>query len=323
MPSDTTLTQYASRIAILDKAGVDAVAKPSSLVAWFKETEQGESSQKLYLSAIKQAVTDPSSIVKGFGVKDDIMIEKEKDRIQNEKNKEKRDAFQKAVDDGKFKTFPKELQNLIDELYGKQNKKDKEQKLSDKQEVKFVPFAEILTAQKTLAKKENKTAEDMKDYLIISLYTLMPPVRADYGDMMLFPKFDKNRSGNELIIKEKGMEFVFREYKTQKTYGVVRIKVSKPLEKVIQEYLDSLKATPSYLFGEKEISPSYFAALVEKTMKRVVGKPVGVSLIRHAYITSVYPSLKTIKQKELLARKMMHSTNLQEQYNLPEKADME
>lgn len=323
MPSDTTLTQYASRIAILDKAGVDAVAKPSSLVEWFKKTEQGESSQKLYLSAIKQAVTDPASIVKGFGVKDDDKIEKEKDRIQNEKNKEKRDAFQKAVDDGKFKTFPKELQDLIDELYGKQNKKDKGQKLTKNQEEKFVPFAEILEAQKKLAAKPNKTEEEMKDYLMISLYTLNAPVRADYGDMMLFPKFDKNRGGNELLIKQKGMEFVFREYKTSKTYGVVRIKVSKPLEKVIQEYLDSLKATPSYLFGEKEISPSYFAALVEKTMKRVVGKPIGVSLIRHAYITAVFPSLKTIKQKEDLARRMHHSTNLQEQYNLPEKADME
>ena len=278
MVAESTLKQYASRIAILEKAGVDAVAEPSSLVAWFKKTEQGESSQKLYLSAIKNANPDK---------------------------------------------FPKELQDLIDELYGKQNKKDKEQKLSAKQEVKFVPFSEILTAQKALAKKENKTAEEMKDYLMISLYTLTPPVRADYGDMMLFPKFSKNRSGNELIIKEKGMEFVFREYKTSKTYGVVRIKVSKALEKVIQEYLDSLDKTPSYLFGEKEITPSYFAALVEKTMKRVIGKPVGVSLIRHAYLTAMFPSLKTIKQKQALARKMLHSTTLQEQYNIPSLAEMD
>lgn len=268
MPSESTLKQYASRIAILTKAGISPMGNPQSLLKWFEANKHGESSQKLYLSAIKNM------------------------------NPEK---------------FPKVLQDKINELYGKQNLQDKEQKLTAKQEINYVKFEDILAAQKKLADKPTKTAAEMKQYLIISLYTLNAPVRADYGDMLLFKKYNKDRKGNELIVK-KNMEFVFREYKTAKTYGEVRIKVSKPLQAVITEYLASLGATPKYLFGEKEINPNSFAVLVADTMKKLVGKEVGVSLLRHSYITHMYPSLNTIKKKEDLARRMLHDKERQEMY---------
>jgi hypothetical protein len=247
---------------LLAKAGVNPIADPPSLFKFFAETKQGESSQKLYLSAIKSQTSAP---------------------------------------------FPKVLQDKINELYKNQNEKATEQKLSTKQEAKYVPFNELVAKWNSL--KGVKGGE--RDYLIASLYTLQMPVRADYGDMKVFKSYDKKRTGNEFIFKKKP-EFIFREYKTAKTYGEVRIPVSLAMLNVIKEYFAHLGHTPMYLLGD-ELTSSGFAGAVE----RVFG--VGVSLIRHAFITMIFPSLKTIGEKQLVAERMLHSRTLQEQYNLPDK----
>lgn len=259
--SATTIKQYASRISILGKAGVDYIADPPSLFKWFAETNQGESSQKLYLSAIKNQSSAP---------------------------------------------FPTIFQDKINELYAKQNEKEKDQKLSAKQEEKYIDYNKLVATQKAL--KGVKGFE--RDYLVASLYILQMPVRADYGDMKVFKSYNKKRTGNEFIFK-KNPEFVFREYKTAKTYGEVRIPVSPAMANVIKEYFAHLGHTPMYLLGDEPITPSGFAGAVE----RVFG--VGVGLIRKAFVTHIFPSLKTIHEKQLVADRMLHSRELQEKYNLP------
>jgi hypothetical protein len=271
--SATTKKQYENRISLLGQAGVDYIADPPSLFKWFAETNQGESSQKLYLSAIKNQSSAP---------------------------------------------FPTIFQDKIKELIKKQNEKATDQKLSAKQEEKYIAYDKLVATQKAL--KGVKGFE--RDYLIASLYILQMPVRADYGDMKVFKSYNKKRTGNEFIFK-KNPEFVFREYKTAKTYGEVRIPVSLEMLNVIKGYFAHLGRTPMYLVGsvksgsgeilDEPLTPSGFAGAVE----RVFG--VGVSLIRHAFITEIFPSLKSLPAKNFVAERMLHSRTLQEQYNLPDK----
>jgi hypothetical protein len=159
---------------------------------------------------------------------------------------------------------------------------------------------------------EPDTTARWKQYLVVSLYTLNPPVRADYGEMEVHSKYDKNRTGNELIWN-KSPAFIFRDYKTAKTYGEVKIPVSKSLQQVIAGWFEHLGETPSHLLG-KASSPNTFAVYVASTFKQLLGKELGVSMLRHAYITHMFPKLKSIKQKQDLARKMLHSKELQEKY---------
>lgn len=268
MPSESTLKQYASRMKILKDAGIDPVAEPEKVLKWFEEQKQGESSQKLYLSAVKNA--------------------------SGEK-------------------FPKVLQDKINELYEKQNKKDSDQVLTTKQQDNFVKWEDLLAVQKKLEGKENKTQSKWRQYLIASLYTLNAPVRADYGEMEVFPKANKKRTGNELIWNKKP-SFIFRVYKTAKTYGTVRIPVSKQLQTVIRGWFEFLGGTPKYLLGSSSSTPSTFAGYVNDVFRKYTGKEVGVSLIRHSYITHMFPKLKSIKQKDALAKRMLHSRELQEKY---------
>jgi hypothetical protein len=266
MPSQSTLKQYAMRMNILARDGVDP-HNATKLFAWFDHKGQGPSSQKLYLSAIKNF--DPE-------------------------------------------TFPKVLQDRLNTLYAEQTKKEMTQTLSEKQTTNFVKWPELLDVQTKLAEMQ-KTDAQWKQYLVVSLYTLTPPVRADYGEVEVHTRRDKSRSGNELIWNSKPT-FVFRKYKTAKTYGVVELPVPKPLQEVIRQWFEHLGGVPQYLLGETSSSSNTFAAYVAQTFRKYTGKEVGVSLIRHSFITYRFPSLKTIAQKQELATKMLHSRDLQEKY---------
>jgi len=271
-PSGTTLKQYAARINTLQVAKIDAIADPQSLFAWFAETKQGISSQKAYLSAIKNASPD---------------------------------------------TFLPVLQEKLTSLYQKQNENDKEQKLTAAQALQYLPWKEILEVQKTLATMPDRTDAQQKHLLVVSLYTLTPPVRADHGDMKIFKNKaskTKPRTGNELIWT-KNPSFVFREYKTAKTYGEVVLPIPKPLVKIIEDYFTFLGKVPTFLLGE-EMSANTLSSYVQGIFKQYTGKEVGVSLLRHSFITFIFPSLTTIAKKETLARQMLHSKQLQEQYNV-------
>lgn len=272
MPTESTLKQYKLRITRLEKDEVNAINNPESLFKWFQKEELSPSSQKVYLSALKNANQD---------------------------------------------SFPKVLQDKLNELYQNQNKKDMEQTLTDKQQANFVEWKELVAVQKKLSDKENKTDSEWKQYLVASLYTLNAPVRADYGEMEVHKKYNSERTGNEIIWGIKKPVFVFRVYKTAKTYGEVKIDISKPLQDVIESWFDHLGGIPKYLIGDTPSNTNTFAIYVAETFKRHTGKTVGVSLIRHSYITDVYPSLKTLKQKEAVANNMLHSRDLQEKYNLP------
>jgi hypothetical protein len=209
---------------------------------------------------------------------------------------------------------PREYQEELDRLSGLVKEGQKNQELSEKQVSNFVPYTDLLAVQQRLGAKEDKSDADWKDYLIASLYTLTPPVRADYGDVKIVKKRSTTRTGNELIWGQKdGDYFVFREYKTKGTYGTVEIRVPPALHDVIDGWFTHLGKTPSTLLG-RAVTPNDLLNYINHAF-RSTKKIIGVNLLRHAYIKHHFPQLTTIKQKEELAMKMLHSKDKQEEYN--------
>jgi hypothetical protein len=210
--------------------------------------------------------------------------------------------------------FPEEYQEELNRLYKLQNEKDGNQQLSEKQVSNFVPYPDLLAVQQKLEAKTDKSDNDWKDYIVASLYTLQPPVRADYGEVRVVKKRSATRTGNELVWGQKGGDyFVFREYKTKSTYGVVEVRVSPALHDAIASWFLHLGKTPSTLLG-RVVTPNDLLGLINHAF-RSTKKVVGVDLLRHAYIKHHFPQLTTIKQKEELAMKMLHSRQAQEEYN--------
>lgn len=209
---------------------------------------------------------------------------------------------------------PREYQEELDRLSGLVKEGQKNQELSEKQVSNFVPYTDLLAVQQRLGAKEDKSDTDWKDYLIASLYTLTPPVRADYGDVKIVKKRSTTRTGNELIWGQKGGDyFVFREYKTKGTYGTVEVRVPPALHDVIDGWFTHLGKTPSTLLG-RAVTPNDLLNYINHAF-RSTKKVVGINLLRHAYIKHHFPQLTTIKQKEELDAKMLHSKDKQEEYN--------
>jgi hypothetical protein len=275
--SDTTKTKYDQAIKRIKDAGLDMgndVDDDVSKVIEWIKSKGGESAQKVYLSAIKYELG--------------------------------------KLDKPNY--FPRQYQKEIDRLYGRQNEKDKGQELSEKQTSNFVPYDELLAVQHRLAAKEDKTDRDWKNLLVASLYTLNPPVRADYGSVRVFNKRRQGRTGNELIWGQKdGAYFVMRDYKTKGTYGSVEIRVSPELAAVIDEWFTHVGKIPKFLLGRAITSNDLLGEIQDAF--RSTKKVIGVNLLRHAYIKDRFPGLTTIKQKEELAMMMLHSKEKQEQYN--------
>lgn len=212
------------------------------------------------------------------------------------------------------KDYPDELQEQLNALYKAQNKRDEEQKLSTKQETQYVPWKDILAVQTMLAEKKEKTGPEWRHYVLSSLYTLHPPVRLDYHAMKVVTRHDKKHTGNTLVWNSSSPRFIFREYKTDKTYGIVEIPLMGALHRVLKEWFAYLGGVPEYVLGDHAITPATLSEAITTMFAKYTGKHVGVSLLRHAYITDVFPTLKSIKQKNEIARRMMHDRVRQEMY---------
>jgi hypothetical protein len=201
--------------------------------------------------------------------------------------------------------IPLIIQDRIDELYKNQNKRDVEQKPTPKQDENLVPWSDISKQARDFSGTSDET-------LIAALYTLNPPVRADYGEMTVHVETTSGK-GNELILKgRKTSVFLFRDYKTSATYGEVRIPVSPQLFDVL--VADGVAERPTVL--HKTRTPHALGILVNKVFSEITGKNVGIDILRHAYIIEHFPKMTTIKQKDELAKKMLHSRDRQEKYNL-------
>lgn len=298
-----TIKEYEKKIKKLNENIDDFYEEPMEILNWLEESGFTGSTQKAYLSAVK---------------------------------------WEMGAD-----KFPDFLQEKLDELYKQQNEHTKSQLMTTTQKQNFVEWSVIKKKAEEFIERHKDTGVKSKyggqsveiDYptkvLIAGLYTLQPPVRADYGDMLVsHDAHEEGHEGNELVYRGRtNSYFLFRKYKTSDTYGEVRIPVSPELYDLIThlgkekgKYLFENRGLRTELETRNEpLGSKLFAQEVQVTFGEVLGgdygrhvgaKKFGINLLRHAYIMEHFPKLKNIKQKDELAKKMLHSRLTQENYNL-------
>ena len=182
------------------------------------------------------------------------------------------------------------------------------QTLSAVEEGKYLPWSDILDA----VEKARLAVEDvwtLQEYIILALYTMMPPVRLDYGEMKVVPVEPSEPVGNYLVWGKKPY-FYFSDYKTFKVYGVMRIHLKPALVNELEEWL---RYPDQYLLVDRSGSPLGAVALgqlIISTFQKHCGKKIGVSMLRHSYISYVRAKELPIKQSDALAHQMMHSPKM-------------
>jgi hypothetical protein len=145
-----------------------------------------------------------------------------------------------------------------------------------------------------------------EDYLIYSLYTVLPPVRADYCNM-LFSATPLDENTNYISTAQPKWYFVFNQYKTSKTYGQITTPIPEPIKTLLEPYLPQ---------GICKMSENALTKRVISIFKRLGMPGMSITLLRHSYIKEFLKTKRTIKERELVSRQMHHSTTLQERYDL-------
>jgi hypothetical protein len=279
--SELTKNQYASKAVKL----MDIFKKSLSAVIQDAETS---------IEKLKELYTNKKTL-KGY-----IAFIQTVFKYNPEFKSKHKDAYQKW--DEMFKTT---LTEVMDGL--------KENKPSEKQREGFVEYKDIRARVDTLPKGS-------EDRLIVALYGMMPPLRADFNDVVVYRTKPKKSSTMNYIVlnktKRKGNLYL-NEYKTAKTYGQIDREFGADL---YQEITDSLAHNPrTYLFESKDgqpYEPNTFTKFINRRLKTIFGKPLTISLIRHSFINSIDMNRLTVKQKEELAHDMGHSVGTQDLYRL-------
>lgn len=198
----------------------------------------------------------------------------------------------------------------------------KNQELPQNRAENLLKWDEVVKAtdKARLIFEANKTHDNYYRYLVMALYTYQAPVRADYTNMRLLSDSKTtdgflvvNPNENCLKLDYDASSFIFNTYKTAKTYGRRVIDCDMRIKTLVEDYGRTVLKNYYYLLPN-EWTPNYLSEYVAKCFLDMSGKKCGIGLLRHAYICYFYELNPSIRQKEELARRMLHSVRIQELY---------
>ena len=199
------------------------------------------------------------------------------------------------------------------------------QSLEGDRAAKYMEWPEVMKCQEKAKELYETGKMNLNDFLLVCLYTLQPPVRADYAQMRIVKKITNcgERYNYAEFLADGSVMYEFNQYKTMLKYG----KMNWLAHPTVSELIRKKKAE---CFGKVCMVSSLDRAKMGRRLSEVFvmcgGKPITITLLRHSYITQFYKDFPnpSIGVKNNLARRMLHSRFVQEVYNvleLPEEED--
>lgn len=134
------------------------------------------------------------------------------------------------------------------------------------------------------------------DYVILSLYTLIPPRRiVDYNDMYVVKGSILPDANNKNYLICKNQQFIFNKYKTAGTYGTQIIDIPENLMDVLRLYI---KHNPGFKNNCFKLIVKYDGEypvnnFITRRLNCIFNKNVSVNMLRKVYLTSKYSNKET------------------------------
>lgn len=216
-------------------------------------------------------------------------------------------------------------------LNDKSNNKTEKQKenwitwedIENKRKEYHTQFLDLITHNKKKVKLDEKLYKDLCKYLLLSLYTLLPPRRLlDYNQMKIVRKYkdDMNKDFNYFSLSEN--KFIFNNYKTKKTYETQKIDIPCNLINIIKLYLKFNPHTNKIKYFNKNMCVPFLSNIDETPFQsnritRLLNetfkpKKISVNMIRNIYNTDKYCDV--VGEMSENAEKMGHSVNTKLKY---------
>ena len=151
-----------------------------------------------------------------------------------------------------------------------------------------------------------------QDRLLFSLYTLIPPQRADYAEMRIVdtPGEAEDEEANYYV--RKTGEFVFRAYKSAQKYGEKVVKAPPKLRKLIGE----LPPEQQYVLerDKKPLSTNGLSQRVTRMFKRSCGLHVTINTLRRSWAEHSMRGNPSDERVAELAAALDHSSETHRAY---------
>jgi len=194
----------------------------------------------------------------------------------------------------------------------KQSEIYQKQELSKSEASKFMEWDEILNLKLQIEEAVNNQ-NTFLDYLVYCLYTELPPMRLDYGELQIVNELPNNAKGN-FYINNQHPQIVLTEYKTAHRYGKHIIDIPHELSEIIKLYIEIFE--PKFLIESrgKPLTPSSLNYKLTNLFKKFTDKPISVNILRHSYISYHKKGTPTINEANELASSMGHSVGMSEIY---------
>ncbi len=126
----------------------------------------------------------------------------------------------------------------------------------------------------------DKLPKDSIEYVVMCLYTLMPPRRNKDYIMKVGPPQETGNWYN-------GNLFYFNNYKTAGKYKTQIVEPSMVLKNVLDEYLVERPFKSNDLLIKKSGKP-FTSKDIQLTINKVLGKQIGCTMLRSIFLTSKY-----------------------------------
>lgn len=299
------------------------------------------------LDEYKRSLNTLSNAITGKKYENNDFILKKKDDIEK-LLKEKSNSLQKKYLSGVLVALSPKGKNQPDEknkkiyseylsLLNNQNQeylnKISNNNKSEKDIQKWTDWNSIVNVNKSLKRELNAKGIKMsnpetknkkqlfllQDYLISSLYTMLPPRRLDYGNALIISKNDydrlkqKDKDDNVYLVDEKKNKKFFSFGKNavkSETVNNVIIETPKELNTVINAWL-KVNDTKYLLINKKgEIMGKNALSKQLTNIFEPTGKKLSVVMLRKIYLSDKFGDIR--KEMKETAEEMNHSTGTQQ-----------
>lgn len=205
--------------------------------------------------------------------------------------------------------YDEKLKKYNDEIKEAISKHNVEQKKTDKEEGKYLPWDTILS-KSVIAMNDEKYC--LSDRILIGLYTQLEPVRNDYVNIRLYSEDPKLDKGTYFIINDTQKQVVINEfknksYKGKEKRGAIRQALPEKLsEMIVMWFKDETEMFP--------VSENTQSARIKKLFQKVTGKPITVCSLRHSRCTFLHRLSCSPIEAKRVAEAMGHSIGTAQQY---------
>lgn len=290
-----------------------------------KKKSISQSSLNLYLKNLKRLNNDEEIKNFNFLKNVDNILEKIKDYKPNTRRTYLISIVSLLKQEPKFASLYDKYYKLLME-YNKELKTNNT--LTEKQSENWISQDEVLKKQKELMEiipqiKKKITIKQyysLLDLVILSLYTLQAPRRnLDYLKMNIINKYTPELSTENNYLDLSSNTFIFRNFKTKKTYLDQVIKINDDLMNIIKIYLKHhpLKSNLKGKFNIPflvDIDGNRFnnSNDITRILNKIFEKKIGSSMLRNIYLTSKYSNKINDLQKDV--KDMGTSVNVAEDH---------